>query len=64
MSKKDFKAIAKILNGGCMQAKPEHSFGSNETVLSTIVIDDMADYLANTNPRFDRERFLAACGVK
>lgn len=26
------------------------------------VIEAFADALANTNPRFDRRRFLAACG--
>lgn len=27
------------------------------------VINHFADQLANTNPRFDRRRFLAACGI-
>ena len=28
-----------------------------------IVASDMADALASTNPSFDRDRFIAACGV-
>jgi len=30
----------------------------------SIIIAEFARVLAGTNPRFDRERFLRACGVK
>ena len=56
MTRKDYQLIAEVLN---------YSLDA--------IIDDMAlkalasnfaDELALDNPRFDRARFLAACGVK
>lgn len=32
--------------------------------LMAIVADEMADFCQSQNVQFDRERFLAACGVK
>lgn len=47
MSRKDFIAIAAILKGnGASQA----------------LCQDMASFLKNQNPAFDRSRFLSACG--
>jgi hypothetical protein len=34
------------------------------TGLAEITINELADYLARDNERFDRERFLIACGVQ
>jgi len=55
LTRKDFKAIVKIIK--------------NNTVNKTTkrIIDrggftkDIADYLTTQNPRFDRQKFLAAC---
>jgi len=52
MSKKDFVAIAKIINN--LDIPPaEHTF----------VAERFADDLAIQNANFKRPRFLAACGV-
>lgn len=51
MTKRHFIAIAAIL-------KSEHSPGQS----SQAVAIRLADYFANENPRFDRQRFLTACG--
>jgi hypothetical protein len=48
MTRRHFQLIADALRES---AAPEH------------VARAMADALATTNPRFNRERFLAACGV-
>jgi hypothetical protein len=53
MTKKDFELIAAVLRAN-----------STETVVRERVALDFADELAATNPRFDRARFLRACGVE
>jgi hypothetical protein len=57
MSKKDYELIARVLR-----------FQRNHIVTSDEAIDQVdqlaamfATELASTNPRFDRERFIAAC---
>ena len=53
-AKKHFEAIAAI----CEQVSIH---GDADTV--RWVATRMADYFASENPRFDREKFLTACGV-
>jgi len=48
MTKKDFQLIASVL-------KDTATYGHWN------VVAKMADMLATTNPRFDRENFLKAC---
>lgn len=45
MTKKDFIAIADVLDAN---------------LASLEMVEDMADVLEETNPRFDRKRFIAA----
>ncbi len=54
MTKKDFQLIAEVLANAW--------WGSNDQ--KSHIAHDLADALTTTNPRFDRARFLAACGVK
>lgn len=51
VSKKHFVALAKI-----MAAIPDRT-------QARMVAVQVAEMFAEENPRFDRERFLAACGV-
>lgn len=55
MSRKDFEAIAKIIRdaGAC-----------DPTEARTVISNDLADYFASCNPRFDRVRFLEATCFK
>lgn len=59
MTKKDFILIARVLS--------ESKENRNRLVETPQVFDRvaqrMADALADTNPLFDRGRFLTACGV-
>lgn len=62
-ARKHYKAIAEIIK----QAKP--SFNSTrmnmgETWCCMRIARDLTDYFAKDNPRFDRDKFLSACGVK
>ena len=54
MTKKDFEAIAEILNN-VDYSNPEHS--------RLFIVEKLADYFSTVNDKFDRERFLKACGV-
>lgn len=63
MTKKDYVRIASVLRGliaGCRAT--DQSDGSKLMWFSTV--DAMAGMLAADNPRFDRDKFYAACGAK
>lgn len=63
MTAKDFVAIA-----GAVKDARDAANAKIETSNLSQVFDSMAKslakVLATTNPKFDRARFLAACGVK
>lgn len=54
MTRKDFETIAAALH-----EQATHNTPATHARYAA----SMADALASTNGRFDRERFLAACGV-
>lgn len=56
MNKKDFEMLARELAKVTAMDAP-HSYGG------TIAAQNIASALVHTNPRFDRARFLKACGV-
>lgn len=60
MTRKDFELIAGILN----QNGAGFSEGDEGYTLTRILAAQFANALEQENPRFNRERFLAACGVK
>lgn len=51
MTRKHFEAIARI------------TASISNDLTRSFVAHEQADYFANINPRFDRNKFLAACGV-
>lgn len=53
MTKKDFEAIARILKS---------KDGRIDAV--EMIAEDLADLFAADNPRFDRDRFIEACGIQ
>lgn len=60
MTRKDYVKIAKHFN------REVNTCIDHGAPIASLVITarTLADELASDNPRFDRERFLAACGVK
>ena len=69
MTRKDFQLIAALLlsekpstEGKIYSDRTPWARGAHD-VWSTITIN-MASTLAKTNPAFDRDRFLAACGME
>lgn len=71
MTRKDFELIAEVLRVAIVDIKDdtraklfrEHD-GHMALEGAERVARDFSSCLARTNPRFDRERFLKACGVK
>lgn len=58
MTRKDFEAIAEIL------AKNKSSRGKGDAyTFNGGTVEDLADYLQASNPRFDRARFMEAVGL-
>lgn len=58
MTKKHFKAIAEALS----KAMPDNNSADALATWTQCVVA-ITDVCASTNPHFDRERFLDACGV-
>ena len=71
MTRKDYEAIAAALNYQRKNQKQQMMLSSGqcsaEHGFSIYVVDavarDIADIMARDNPRFDRTRFLKACGI-
>jgi hypothetical protein len=59
MTRKDFQLIADAIAEASENHPELFRLGA-----SAIVAHRLADALAGTNDRFDREKFLTACGVK
>lgn len=56
MTQKDFEAVAETLN---YTGTTTHNWQA-----VSLIANDLADTFATINPRFDRDRFLVACGVQ
>ena len=59
MTRKDFELIAGVIS----QLSADFTNGGEDTVSLSLVAGELADALADTNERFNRETFLKACGV-
>ena len=67
MTRKDFELIAAVFAGtfAHLRAAAAGAGVSREADRATVLnAMRMADALATDNPRFDRARFLRACGVE
>lgn len=62
MTKKDFELIAGVFAKA--QASLDSGFHLTADNLMQLLVLMMEEKLANTNPRFESETFLTACGVK
>ena len=61
MTRKDYELIARVLAFTRTSAKSDLSPQADN--MWRVACGDIADALASENPRFDRDRFLEACGV-
>lgn len=62
MSRKDFRLIAETIRN--LPSFDVISLDKADCVRFAVVVSRFADALATTNPRFNRERFIAACNGK
>lgn len=65
MTKKDYEAIARTVRGSLeaiSATELPHTASVREAIKHTAV--DLSRIFAADNPRFDRARFLKACGVE
>lgn len=58
MTRKDYVMIAEVIN------RNTTSLTESAFIDFARMAEDLATELQNDNPRFDRDRFLTACGVK
>lgn len=63
MSRKDFEAIAESIKLSVVQATTVTKNHGDRIQAIHITARNLANVLAANNPRFDRARFLAACGI-
>jgi hypothetical protein len=59
MTRKDYQAIAEVIS----TLADKYQFDDGRYIVSEIA-SDLAEVLQNDNPRFDRQRFLDACGYQ
>lgn len=64
MTKKDYTAFAGMMKGFTSSIRPKSGDEGDIVFACTVeeIAFDMADIFAKDNPRFDREKFLKACG--
>jgi hypothetical protein len=60
MSKRHFEFVAECIKA---QAKSWGQFEAAGDVVMAAFAKDLATALAQTNPNFNRQRFLEACGI-
>ena len=59
-TKKHYKAIAEIIEN---RAGINNYVYAEERTHALSIANDLADYFAKNNPRFDKDKFLEACGL-
>lgn len=62
MSKRHFEAVARVLRDALEHEQFADSRAGARVAES--IARELADVFADENPRFDRARFLRACGVE
>jgi hypothetical protein len=63
-TRQHYKAIAEIIDGVCLMGyEPQGGEQDGADIAKSQIGKDLANYFIKDNPRFDRERFLTACGL-
>ena len=63
MQRKQFEAIARVIAEELPSGFDDQIFRMSLTSYREQVAREFADMLKTTNPRFDWERFMLACGI-
>jgi hypothetical protein len=59
MTRKDYELIAKVFNYLAVDV----ANGDYDTITMSQIVENLSLELQKDNPRFNRARFLSACGV-
>jgi hypothetical protein len=59
MTRKDYELIAGVF----LDLSSDFCNGGEDTISLSLVASELSKALATENPRFDRARFIKACGV-
>lgn len=61
LSRKYYQGIADVM----LREHQVCAVAQDNTAIESIItiVDDLANYFEKDNPRFDRDRFLEACGM-
>lgn len=62
MTRKDYFLIASVFHNGYEQVSMTGT--DDDAIFLNSMADHMGDLLAEDNPRFDRTKFLKACGYR
>ena len=57
VDEKDFKAVAEIIEDN------PYGWDGKPDPIAQVIANKLTDYFATQNPRFDRNRFMQACGL-
>lgn len=64
MTKKDYELIASVLKDNALgQISDSHRVVNNADTMLYNITQGLCDALASKNPRFNKDKFLQACGV-
>ena len=63
LSKKNYEAVAELLRTQVIPGPDESVEEQTWNDAVEVIASDLAGYFAADNPRFDRGRFLKACGL-
>ena len=63
MTRKDYEALAQAIHGALNWDGGNPWASSSQYRYTVRVAHNIADMLEQDNPRFDRGRFLKACGI-
>ena len=65
MTRKDFELIADAIRDSIINYRTvDRSHLDEPAAMYYAVVAELSGALARNNPRFDRARFIAACGIK
>lgn len=57
MTKKDYELIASQINGS-------RFYRNEQYIVTEFLVNRLANVFKADNPKFDRDKFLEACGIK
>jgi hypothetical protein len=63
MTRKDYIAIARVINDGALINCATQADVAMNAATRAKIAHQLSDLMSHDNPRFDRSRFLKACGI-